>query len=122
MTFRSKIVISLYFLNIVSIIPEETLTQSMEYESSDPKRGDVYEERFEVSEYDGSYTELEDLIEDLTGVFEASVELNKHAHPQDLIEGNAGITIIYDTLETDRTQICLYIEDFNNTTGKATSA
>ena len=106
---------------IVSVIQKEVLTQSMEYESSDPKRGDVYEELFEVTGYDGSYTELEKLIEELTGVFEASVTLNKHAHPQDLIEGNTSITIIYDTLETDRTQICLWIEDFENTTGKATS-
>lgn len=93
----------------------------MSYESSDPERGDVYDELFVITEYVGSYNELEEQIEDIDGVFKASVSLNNSDHPEDPINGGVNVEIKYDTIETDRTQISLFIEDFENTVGEAVS-
>lgn len=80
-------------------------------------------ELFEVQGYTGILEELGEQIESVNGVKDVSLKTSKHQNPLSQAHNeDVTVEITYSPIETDRTQLCLDIEDFETVSGEALSA
>lgn len=80
-------------------------------------------ELFEIRSYSGIPRDLEETIEELTGVQSVSLYSNHNGEEYHEVQSQSvKMEISYDPIETDRTQIVLNIEEFENVGGEVTNA